>query len=61
MKILVAGGAVFVGSNLVGHFQGQTEMCLLNNLRSGHKHDLNGRNTVSGFQQSRRGTAQASH
>jgi UDP-glucose 4-epimerase len=40
MKILVTGGAGFIGSHLVEHFQGQAEVRVLDNLRSGHKHNL---------------------
>ena len=42
MKILVTGGAGFIGSHLVEHFQRQAEVRVLDNLRSGHPHNLNG-------------------
>jgi UDP-glucose 4-epimerase len=40
MKILVTGGAGFIGSHLVEHFQGQAAVRVLDNLRSGFKHNL---------------------
>lgn len=40
MKILVTGGAGFIGSHIVEHFQGQAEVRVLDNLRSGFKHNL---------------------
>ena len=42
MKILVTGGAGFIGSHIVEHFQGQAEVRVLDNLRSGYKHNLAG-------------------
>ena len=42
MKILVTGGAGFIGSHIVEHFQGKAEMRVLDNLRSGFKHNLAG-------------------
>lgn len=42
MKILVTGGAGFIGSHLVEHFQGRAEIRVLDNLRSGFKHNLSG-------------------
>ena len=42
MKILVTGGAGFIGSHIVEHFQGQAEVRVLDNLRSGFKHNLAG-------------------
>ena len=42
MKILVTGGAGFIGSHIVEHFQGQAEVRVLDNLRSGFKHNLDG-------------------
>ena len=42
MKILVTGGAGFIGSHIVEHFQGQAEVRVLDNLRSGFKRNLAG-------------------
>jgi UDP-glucose 4-epimerase len=42
MRILVTGGAGFIGSHLVEHFQGKADIRVLDNLRSGHRHNLNG-------------------
>ncbi len=42
MKILVTGGAGFIGSHIVEYFQGQAEVRVLDNLRSGFKHNLAG-------------------
>jgi len=42
MKILVTGGAGFIGSHIVEHFQGQAEVRVLDNLRSGFKRNLDG-------------------
>ena len=42
-KILVTGGAGFIGSHIVEHFQGRAEVRVLDNLRSGFKHNLAGR------------------
>lgn len=42
MKILVTGGAGFIGSHLVEHFQGRAEVRVLDNLRSGFKKNLSG-------------------
>jgi UDP-glucose 4-epimerase len=40
MRILVTGGACFIGSHIVEHFQGRAEVRVLDNLRSGLKHNL---------------------
>jgi len=40
MRILVTGGAGFIGSHIVEHFQGKAEVRVLDNLRSGFKHNL---------------------
>jgi len=42
MRILVTGGAGFIGSHIVEHFQGQAEIRVLDNLRSGRLHNLEG-------------------
>ena len=42
MKILVTGGAGFIGSHVVEHFQGRAEIVVLDNLRSGHLSNLAG-------------------
>ena len=42
MKILVTGGAGFIGSHIVEHFQGRAELRVLDNLRSGFRHNLAG-------------------
>ncbi len=42
MKVLVTGGAGFIGSHLVEHFQGKAEVVVLDNLRSGFRKNLNG-------------------
>ncbi|HEY5233718.1 MAG TPA: SDR family oxidoreductase [Verrucomicrobiae bacterium] len=42
MKILVTGGAGFIGSHIVEHFSGKAEVRVLDNLRSGFKHNLVG-------------------
>ncbi len=45
MKILVTGGAGFIGSHVVQHFQGiADEIRVLDNLRTGYLHNLNGLN-----------------
>jgi UDP-glucose 4-epimerase len=42
MKVLVTGGAGFIGSHIVEHFQGRAEVRVLDNFRSGHRHNLDG-------------------
>jgi UDP-glucose 4-epimerase len=42
MKILVTGGAGFIGSHIVEYFQDRAEVCVLDNLRSGFEHNLVG-------------------
>ena len=42
MKILVTGGAGFIGSHIVEHFQGKAEVRVLDNLRSGYLKNLDG-------------------
>jgi len=40
--VLVTGGAGFIGSHIVEYFQGKAEVRVLDNLRSGFKHNLAG-------------------
>jgi UDP-glucose 4-epimerase len=40
MKILVTGGAGFIGSHIVEHFHKKAEIVVLDNLRSGFKHNI---------------------
>ena len=42
MKILVTGGAGFIGSHVVEHFQGMADIRVLDNLRSGYRRNLQG-------------------
>ena len=42
MRILVTGGAGFIGSHIVEYFQGKAEVRVLDNLRSGYKKNLDG-------------------
>lgn len=42
MRILVTGGAGFIGSHIVEHFQGKAEVRVLDNLRSGNRRNLDG-------------------
>lgn len=42
MKVLVTGGAGFIGSHLIEHFQGKAEVIVLDNFRSGHRRNLAG-------------------
>jgi len=42
MKILVTGGAGFIGSHIVEHFQDRADVRVLDNLHSGFKHNLAG-------------------
>jgi UDP-glucose 4-epimerase len=42
MKILVTGGAGFIGSHIVEHFQGRAEVRVLDNLVSGFQKNLTG-------------------
>ena len=42
MNILVTGGAGFIGSHIVEHFQGRAEVRVLDDLRSGFKKNLAG-------------------
>jgi len=42
MKLLVTGGAGFIGSHLVEHYQNQAEVVVLDNFRTGHRKNLDG-------------------
>jgi len=42
MRILVTGGAGFIGSHIVEHFTGKAEIKVLDNLRSGYRKNLTG-------------------
>ena len=42
MRVLVTGGAGFIGSHLVEHFQGKAEVRVLDDLRTGYRHNLEG-------------------
>ncbi len=42
MKVLVTGGAGFIGSHIVEHFQDRAEVRVLDNLCSGFKRNLSG-------------------
>lgn len=42
MKVLVTGGAGFIGSHIVEHFQGKADVVVLDNLRSGFRKNLDG-------------------
>jgi UDP-glucose 4-epimerase len=40
MRVLVTGGAGFIGSHIVEHFQGRADVVVLDNLRSGFRKNL---------------------
>ena len=40
MNVLITGGAGFIGSHIVEHFQGKAQVRVLDNLRSGFKKNL---------------------
>ena len=42
MRVLVTGGAGFIGSHIVEHFQGKAEVRVLDNLRSSFQRNLAG-------------------
>jgi UDP-glucose 4-epimerase len=42
VKVLVTGGAGFIGSHIVRYFQHRAEVRVLDSLRSGFKHNLDG-------------------
>ena len=41
-KVLVTGGAGFIGSHIVEELQGKAQIVVLDNLRSGYRHNLDG-------------------
>lgn len=42
MRVLITGGAGFIGSHLVEYFQGRADVVVLDNLRSGYLRNLDG-------------------
>ena len=40
MRVLITGGAGFIGSHLVEHFQGKADVRVLDNLRSGYRKNI---------------------
>ena len=42
MRVLVTGGAGFIGSHIVEYFQGKAEVRVLDNLRTGYRKNLDG-------------------
>ena len=42
MKVLITGGSGFIGSHLAEYFQGRAEVRVLDNLRTGHRRNLDG-------------------
>lgn len=42
MRVLITGGAGFIGSHLTEHLQGLADIVVLDNLRTGYRHNLNG-------------------
>lgn len=42
MRVLVTGGAGFIGSHIVEHFQGKADVRVLDNLRTGYRENLAG-------------------
>lgn len=40
LRVLITGGAGFIGSHLVEHFQGKAEVRVLDNLRTGYRQNL---------------------
>jgi UDP-glucose 4-epimerase len=41
-RVLITGGAGFIGSHLTRHFAGQAEVTVLDDLRSGYARNLEG-------------------
>ena len=44
MKLLITGGAGFIGSHLAEHFHEQAEVRVLDNFRTGYRRNLDGLN-----------------
>ena len=42
MRVLITGGAGFIGSHLAEHLQRQAAVRVLDDLRTGHQHNLTG-------------------
>ncbi len=42
MKVLITGGAGFIGSHVAEHFNGKAEIVVLDNLRTGYRRNLEG-------------------
>jgi len=42
MNILITGGAGFIGSHIAEHFNGRARVRILDSLRSGYRHNLDG-------------------
>ena len=42
MRVLITGGAGFIGSHIAEHFNGQAEIRILDNLRTGYPHNIDG-------------------
>jgi UDP-glucose 4-epimerase len=42
MRVLITGGAGFIGSHLAQHFQGKAEVVVLDNFRTGNRRNLDG-------------------
>jgi UDP-glucose 4-epimerase len=43
VKVLITGGSGFIGSHVVEHFQDRAEVVVLDDLRTGHRKNLDGR------------------
>ena len=42
MRVLITGGAGFIGSHIAEYFNGKAEIRIFDNLRTGYKHNLDG-------------------
>lgn len=42
MRVLITGGAGFIGSHIAEYFNGKAEICVLDNLRTGYRKNLDG-------------------